>query len=259
MGIKGDRLDMKQSQIGDTVIGIGEPKICVPIFETTEEKILETAEKLVKEPVDILEWRADRYGEVLDKEKIIYLLGKIKEIVKNKPLIFTFRTKYEGGEKEIDIEMYKQLNIEVAKRTNTDLIDIEFSLKGDQTEEIINKIHGYGKKVICSKHFFQGTPDKETIVSILSNMCESKSDIVKIAVMPEKKEDVITLMNATKEATFQGVNVPIVSMAMGDLGKPTRILGGLYGSTITFGAGENSSAPGQVGLDKLREALNIIY
>jgi 3-dehydroquinate dehydratase-1 len=63
--------------------------------------------------------------------------------------------------------------------------------------------------------------------------------------MPQKPEDVITLMQATIEARRQ-FEQPMFTMAMGELGSPTRISGALFGSCATFAAGLAASAPGQI-------------
>ena len=46
-------------QVKDIKIGTGLPKICVPIVETTQEQILNCAQEIDREVVDLVEWRAD--------------------------------------------------------------------------------------------------------------------------------------------------------------------------------------------------------
>jgi 3-dehydroquinate dehydratase I len=50
-----------------------------------------------------------------------------------------------------------------------------------------------------------------------------------------------------------------VTMAMGALGGISRIAGGLFGSDITFAMGEDASAPGQIPIDRLRQAMEVVY
>ena len=85
------------------------------------------------------------------------------------------------------------------------------------------------------------------------------SDIAKIAVMPVSEKDVLTLLQATLEAKEKHVKIPLITMAMGGKGSITRIAGGLFGSSITFAAGKRSSAPGQIGIEQLRQAIEIFY
>ena len=51
-------------KIKDSIIGEGIPKICVPIVEKTQEAILDQAQEIVSESVDIVEWRLDFYDDV---------------------------------------------------------------------------------------------------------------------------------------------------------------------------------------------------
>ncbi|CDI58949.1 3-dehydroquinate dehydratase [Lactobacillus helveticus CIRM-BIA 951] len=43
-------------------------------------------------------------------------------------------------------------------------------------------------------------------------------------------------------------------MAMGDIGKVTRVAGQVFGSSLSFGAVGKTSAPGQLSIDDLRNA-----
>ena len=70
--------------------------------------------------------------------------------------------------------------------------------------------------------------------------------------MPETAADVIRLLSATERAS-RTLSLPLITMAMGSLGAITRIFGGLFGSALTFAAGERSSAPGQLPIGTLRQ------
>ncbi len=79
----------------------------------------------------------------------------------------------------------------------------------------------------------------------------------KVAVMPRTREDVLTLLAATWQAS-QALEIPLISMSMGPMGAVSRIVGGVYGSALTFAVGKSSSAPGQIPIDDLRAALAIV-
>jgi 3-dehydroquinate dehydratase-1 len=83
-------------------------------------------------------------------------------------------------------------------------------------------------------------------------------DICKIAVMPQNKVDVARLLTAT--AVFgEKSNVPVVTMSMGGKGLISRLSGEAFGSAITFGCVGKASAPGQINVEKLYTALEIIH
>ena len=79
-------------------------------------------------------------------------------------------------------------------------------------------------------------------------------DIGKIAVMPKNSSDVEILISAAEEASRQ-LQIPIVAVSMGELGKKTRINGEDFGSILTFGSLGKASAPGQIPAKELKEKL----
>ena len=52
--------------------------------------------------------------------------------------------------------------------------------------------------------------------------------------------------------------VPVVTMSMGKMGAISRISGQVFGSAITFASFAEASAPGQIPVDKMDEALTLI-
>ena len=108
--------------IRNLVLGEGRPKICVPIVGKTRMDILAEASSFSAMPVDIVEWRADWYADVSSVEKVIETAKRLRDTLGNIPLLFTFRTANEGGEKAIAPEAYKALNLAVIKSGFADLV-----------------------------------------------------------------------------------------------------------------------------------------
>ena len=52
---------------------------------------------------------------------------------------------------------------------------------------------------------------------------------------------------------------PIITMSMGSLGVITRMAGEVFGSSMTFGAVGQVSAPGQIPVEKLQAAMAILH
>ena len=88
----------------------------------------------------------------------------------NIPLLLTFRTKKEGGEKAIDTKDYKDLNLRAAKTGYVDFIDVEIFTGDDVVREIIDGAHAAGVRVIASNHDFFKTPAKSDIIYRLRKM-----------------------------------------------------------------------------------------
>ena len=240
-------------------IGEGIPKICVPIVGTTREGILESGENIRAAGADIAEWRADWYEDVFDAQKVIETTEQLRNVLGDMPLLFTFRTLDEGGEKAIGKKAYIELNQKAARSGYIDLVDVEAFAGDDTVKAVIETAHECGVKVVVSNHDFGKTPAKEEIVSRLRRMQELGADIPKIAVMPQTKRDVLTLLAATEEMSTDYANRPIITMSMAGTGAVSRLCGEVFGSALTFGTVGKGSAPGQMGAKDLQTALEILH
>ena len=114
-------------------------------------------------------------------------------------------------------------------------------------------------KVVASNHDFDKTPEKEELVHRLCKMQELGADIPKIAVMPQNKKDVLTLLAATEEMASEHADRPIITMSMAGTGLVSRLCGEVFGSALTFGAVGKASAPGQMNAADLNTVLNLIH
>ena len=250
---------MRTVTVRNVEIGTGRPKICVPITGKEEGEILSAAKTVKASPADLIEWRADWFEGIFDPERTQKILQCLRDTLGNLPLLFTFRTAEEGGEKEIDVSSYAGLNIRIAQSGMADLIDVEAFTGGDAAGEVIKAAHSAGIKVIASNHDFHKTPPREEIVSRLVKMQEMGADIAKIAVMPQSRRDVITLLSATEEMTSEHARIPVITMSMGKTGVISRICGETFGSAVTFGSAGRSSAPGQLDAEELEKVLSILH
>lgn len=248
----------KNIQVRDVIIGSGIPKICVSIIEKTEKEIWKRAEQIAGCGCDLLEWRVDWY-QGSEEETMINILRTIRTIVGEMPILVTFRTKKEGGEKDISFEEYKKQMIFFASCGYVDIIDIEaFSFEKDMTE-LIHYIQKMNCFVIASNHDFLKTPSKKEILEKLIYMQNMGADIVKIAVMPREKKDVFLLLDATQEMKESYAVGPLITMSMKGMGCISRMCGELTGSAVTFASLGSSSAPGQIQIDELKTALGLIH
>lgn len=250
---------MKPVIVRNVSIGEGMPKICVPIVGKTEDEILQAAKEIVNVPADLVEWRADWYESVLEMQKVVELSAKLREVLGDTPILFTFRTKVEGGEKELSAKPYAMLNKMMIASGHIDLVDVEVFAAEKEVASIVEAAHKQGVKVVGSNHDFAKTPEKEEIVRRLCDMQKLGVDIPKIAVMPQSKKDVLTLLEATEEMVSQYADRPIITMSMSGMGAVSRIIGEMFGSAITFGALGKASAPGQIGVEELRTILEIMH
>ena len=240
-------------------IGEGVPKICVPIVGKTKEEILAAAKSFENVALDVVEWRVDWFEGVFDFEKVEDVLKDLRPALKNIPLLFTFRTSKEGGEKSIEPEDYVALNKKAAATGLVDLVDVEVFTGDAYVKEIVGSAHESGVAVVASNHDFDKTPEKDDIVGRLRKMQELDADIPKIAVMPQNKKDVLTLLAATEEMASEYADRPIITMSMAGTGVISRLCGEVFGSALTFGAVGKASAPGQMNAADLKEVLTLLH
>lgn len=249
---------MQPLNIKNISIGEGIPKICVPIVGITEQAVLAEAKAILDTPADLAEWRMDWYQDVFDTEQTAVLAGKLHQMLGEKPLLVTFRTKKEGGEKEITKEVYEKLYQEILQKHAADLIDVELFFDTDVLDRLIRLAHENEIAVIASNHDFKKTPGQNEIVKRLCRMQDAGADIAKIAVMPQCREDVLTLFSATAQMR-QRAKGPVITMSMGPDGIGTRLLGEIFGSAVTFGSAAKASAPGQIDITELSKILHVLH
>ncbi|MGZ7108398.1 MAG: type I 3-dehydroquinate dehydratase, partial [Methanobacterium sp.] len=212
------------------------PMVCAPILEEKSESVLLKAGKAIKSGADILEFRIDALrNPVADEVNNI-----IKEI--NYPIIATNRMKDEGGFFKGSDEERTSLLIEVAP--NVDIVDIELQTDEEFRQKVINA----SKSTIVSYHNFKNTPASSELLNIVK-MEQEIGNIAKFAVMPEDYKDTLTVLEVLSEVQNT------IGIAMGDMGRYTRLVAPVFGSPITYASIDKESAPGQLDVQTTKEIL----
>lgn len=206
---------------------------------------------------DLIEWRIDFFDQVEDAEKLVETAKKLRQVMSEMPLLTTFRTHFEGGVKKLSEEEYFDICRVLIKEKATDLLDLELFRKTSKLKEIIAEAHENNIYIIMSNHDFDKTPATSELERRLTLMKTFGADIAKIAVMPNSARDVLNLLLATDNIKYK-LNCPLITMAMGDLGKVTRISGEVFGSCLTFGTIGDASAPGQIESTNLKGILDTL-
>lgn len=239
--------------IRQLILGSGQPKIIVPIVGRTQSEVLAAAQAAAAHPlVDLIEWRADHWDAALDTAAVCHLLPTLRDLLQDKPLLFTFRTSREGGEKDISPAAYLALCEAVAQSGQVDLIDVE--MFSPLAKECVSHVHACHVPVVGSWHDFAQTPGEKDLIARFHAMQEVGADVLKIAVMPRCLEDVTHLIHAA-QTVYQETLRPLCAISMGDMGRITRLHCAQFGGCMTFGSLGALSAPGQVGVQELYAAL----
>lgn len=247
---------MKIVSIRDIHIGEGVPKIIIPLMGKNVEQLLEEIKTIKPAAPDIVEWRADVLEEIENLAVVKETLSTIRDALFPIPLLFTFRSHREGGNKIIEDTYYKELLENVIGTKAIDLVDVE--LFSSNVSEIVETAYAHDVYVVMSNHDFEKTPVKEEIVWRLRRMQELGAHIPKIAVMPKIPTDVLTLLDATYTMSNLYADRPIITMSMAATGAISRMAGQVFGSAATFGSGVEASAPGQIPAEELRKTLNLL-
>ena len=140
-----------------------------------------------------------------------------------------------------------------------DLIDVELFAGDDVVRQIIADAHAVDVPVVVSSHDFEKTPPHDELVARLRRAEELGGDILKTAVHPESYAAAQQLLALLQMEVSRPSERPVVTMSMGELGMISRLSGEVFGSAMTFGTVGYASAPGQIGIEPLREVLELLH
>ena len=241
------------------IIGGPDTLICLPLVAKDREDLLRQARELINLTPDLLEWRVDSLEAVADVEALLITLAHLRTAMEGVPLIFTCRIELEGGMGQISRETRLDVIIQAMATGLVDIVDIELCNDVDFIKRIRYGADQSGVKLILSSHDFEKTPDESVILERLGQAQDLGADIAKLAAMPNNYQDVLLLLNATLKARTDFLEIPMITISMGKQGLVSRLAGGLFGSDMTFAMGVAKSAPGQIPIQELRQAMGVLY
>ncbi len=200
--------------------------ICVSIGRGRHKHMIAEHKHLAEQGAQLVELRVD------------YITGtvKLRRLLENRPcpVVLTCRRERDGGRYAGD-ENQRQMLLRAAIAEGVDYIDLE--------EDIAASIPRYGStKRIISYHNFRETP--QDLDALHARMRKLDPDIIKIATMANSPQDNVRVLELVRRS-----EIPTVGLCMGDMGMPSRILGGRFGCPFTFATASNERtlAPGQIG------------
>ena len=206
--------------------------ICVSIGRGRHRHMMAEHKHLVERGAPLVELRLDFIQSTLN----------LKRLIDNRPgpVIITCRREQDGG-KWSGTEDARMMVLRSAIASGVDYVDLE--------DDIAKGVPRFGStKRIISHHDFRKTT--EDLEELHARMCEMDPDIVKIATLANHPQDNIRMLRLVKES-----KVPTIGICMGDIGMPTRILGGRFGAPFTFAtfSKERALAPGQLSYQEMVE------
>lgn len=244
-------------KIKNKILGEGKPLVCVSVMDSKKEDIVSEVKRLVEKNAEMIEWRVDAFEGVQSPNAVREVLKEIAPVIVDTIFVFTFRSKEQGGMCSLKSESVYDLHQIAAESKVVDFIDVEYFYTEDADVEV-HELQRMGAKVITSHHDFHETPSSDVLFMLLEQMKHSNADIVKLAMMPNSTEDVLRLLSETNHFHKRYPQQPLITMSMGTLGVVSRVSGETFGSCVTFGAGKNASAPGQLPMEQLQEILTAL-
>ena len=241
------------------VLGNGQgPLVCVPVVGRNRTEILDDVSAAVGASPDLIEWRADYFDNVAAATEALDLLTEVRESAKDIPLIFTLRSEREGGEPaKMDDEGVANLCATVCQSQLADFVDVEMSSPEAHMRAVLAAARDNDTQVVLSYHNFEETPALEELLGKFARAEALGADVAKVAVMPRDLDDVLVLLQATLRASRE-TSLPLIGISMGELGAFTRAVGWYFGSAVTFAAGRQGSAPGQLSVKDVRNLVETL-
>jgi 3-dehydroquinate dehydratase-1 len=218
-------------------------KTCVSIGEKTPGAIKKTL-KIALKKSDFVEVRFD----FLKTEQVPVALEMIKKDL-NK-IVCTLRPKTEGG-KFSGNENERIAILKLIAEYNPFLLDIELNTLKNNSP-LANYLKSTKTKLLVSWHNFKKTPRSSELKNKVSQMSKFSSN-VKIVCTAKSTDDAIRMLELYSK---KGKN-NLISFAMGDFGKISRILCLYLGSPYTYVSLGKAIAPGQFSVDEVKKILDL--
>ena len=222
------------------------PKVCIALGLPTVDKLLEQAEKEVAAGERFLEFRLDYLARPEAGVKAVSVfLAKHPDV----SLLATCRRHQNHGKYNGVIDDQMKI-LDAAIDAGAHAIDVEIETAEKTTaklEHMRAKAH-----LIVSWHNYEGTPLLEPVLRRMMNVPADAYKLVTTAKKPSDAAKVLALQKAHPK-------VPMILLAMGEVGFATRVLSNAQGSIYTYAAPNSveGTAAGQISARVLRQLFRI--
>jgi len=208
---------------------------------------------------DLLELRLDYIEDIalIDKNFIKSLLKFSPQEI---PVILTLRDASEGG--QIKIAPSKRIDlIKMLIECKPQYLDIEVKTEISILSEIFTLAKQHDIKLIFSSHDFKETASFEEGIKEYEDLVSKKrfiqEGIYKRIYTAQNFEDNFFALKICKELKKR--NQEVLCFCMGEEGIFSRIACVNFGAAFTYASVAKITAPGQIHIKKLREAMKLIF
>ena len=222
------------------------PRVCVALGLPDVPSLLDHARREAEAGESFLEFRLDYLDRPSDGP------GAIRGFLEQFPdciVLATCRRRQNHGKYNGSIEEQLAL-LDAAVAAGAQAVDIEIET-AETAAERVGQFHGRARLVI-SYHNYESTPPMDAVINRLMRM---PADAYKVVTTARKPSDNLRVLAAARAYPKQ----PLVVLAMGELGFPTRVLSPVYGAAYTYAAPScnEGTAAGQVGAHPLRRLYHV--
>jgi 3-dehydroquinate dehydratase/shikimate dehydrogenase len=217
------------------------PRVCIALGLPDIPKLLEHARREAEAGESFLEFRLD-YLDHPERgaEAISTFLEQFPECI----VLATCRRHQNAGRFNGSID--EQIRIlEAAVRSGAEAVDVEIET-AESAPEKLNSLRGRARLVV-SYHNYDATPQLEAVLNRLTRIPADAYKLVTTARKPSDDGRVLALARGYPK-------VPLIVLAMGEMGFPTRVLAPAFGCLYTYAAPMTAegTAAGQVSARQLR-------
>jgi 3-dehydroquinate dehydratase I len=217
-------------------------KVCVTIAQSNPRKIVKEIKNALRES-DYVELRLD----FLKPNQIPFCLTLSKKFLKR--CICTVRPTTEGGKFQ-GTEKERISILKLVSEFEPYLLDVEYNtLRKNQALQ--KYLKNTRTNILVSWHDFVKTPNEQSLKITLQKMSKFSNNI-KIVTTAKTIGDMIRVLSLYKNLTKK---INLISFAMGDYGRMSRILCTNLGSPYTYVSLGKPIAPGQFSLKEMKNIL----
>ena len=222
------------------------PRICVALGLSSITELSHAAEREYKDGTKFLEFRLDYLP---DPAAGVELVRDFRKVHPDVPILATCRHKRHRGEFSGSFEQQLAI-LEDAAGAGATVLDLEVET-AEAAKSAVPALRA-SAPLILSYHNFENTP---ALAPVLRRLQRIEADAYKIASTARKPSDNLRLIQFVRHHR----DVPLIVVAMSEIGRPTRVLAPSLGCVFTYAApseGEGT-APGQVSSRLMRTLYRV--
>jgi len=219
-------------------------KVCVTIAASSPTKVSSELKGVLAKS-EYVELRLD----FLKPNQIPFCLTLVRRHLKR--CVCTLRPISEGG-KFPGSEKERISILKLIAEFEPYLLDVEYNTLR-KNKELVKYLQSRKTRILASWHDFAKTPNEQILKSMFKKMSKFSNN-VKIVTTAKTIDDTIRILSLYKIRTRK---VNLISFAMGDYGRMSRILCTKLGSPYTYVSLGKPVAPGQFSLKEMKSILSL--